>query len=124
MRPASCAAVLLDAPCSGTGTLRRHPEIRWRVAPADLPALAATQRRLAAAAAALLAPAGVLVYATCSLEPEENAEVVAGLGLEVLRIGTLLPDGVTRIELAGGGAVIVPGADGDGFTVHALRRPA
>ena len=124
LRPASCAAVLLDAPCSGTGTLRRHPEIRWRVAPADLPALAATQRRLAAAAAALLAPAGVLVYATCSLEPEENAEVVAGLGLEVLRAGTLLADGVTRIELAGGGAVIVPGADGDGFTVHALRRPA
>jgi 16S rRNA (cytosine967-C5)-methyltransferase len=124
LRAGSCAAVLLDAPCSGTGTLRRHPEIRWRLQPADLPGLAATQRRLAAAAAALLAPGGVLVYATCSLEPEENAAVVAGLELDALPVGPLLPDGVSRVDLPGGGAVISPSADGDGFTVHALLRPA
>jgi 16S rRNA (cytosine967-C5)-methyltransferase len=124
LRPASCAAVLLDAPCSGTGTLRRHPEIRWRLQPADLSGLTATQRRLAAAAAALLAPGGVLVYATCSLEPEENAAVVTGLGLDAVPVSPLLPDGVSRVELPDGGALIPPSADGDGFTVHALRRPA
>ena len=79
LRPASCGAVVLDAPCSGTGTLRRHPEIRWRLRPGDLGTLAATQRRLAHAAAELLAPGGYLLYATCSLEPEENAEVVRAL---------------------------------------------
>ena len=123
LRPASCAAVLLDAPCSGTGTLRRHPEIRWRLQAADLPGLAAVQRRLAAAAAALLAPGGVLIYATCSLEPEENAAVVTGLELEPVPVAPLLPDAVPRIELPGG-VVIPPTAHGDGFTVHALRRPA
>jgi 16S rRNA (cytosine967-C5)-methyltransferase len=123
LRPASCAAVLLDAPCSGTGTLRRHPEIRWRLRPDDLPGLAAVQRRLAAAATALLAPGGMLLYATCSLEPEENAAVVAGLALEPVPVGPLLPEAVPRIELPGG-VVIPPTADGDGFTVHVLRRPA
>jgi len=124
LRPASCAAVLLDAPCSGTGTLRRHPEIRWRLQAADLPGLAAVQRRLAAAAAALLAPGAVLIYATCSLEPEENAAIVEELGLEVVPVAPLLPGGMARVELASGGMVIPPTADGDGFTVHALRRPA
>jgi 16S rRNA (cytosine967-C5)-methyltransferase len=124
LRPASCAAVLLDAPCSGTGTLRRHPEIRWRLQLADLAGLAAAQRLLAAAAAALLVPGGVLVYATCSLEPEENTAVVAGLGLEPLAAGPLLPDAVPRIELPNGGVVIPPSVAGDGFTAFVLRRPA
>jgi len=120
LRPGSCQAVLLDAPCSGTGTLRRHPEIRWRLQPADLTGLAAGQRRLAEAASALLAPAGVLLYATCSLEPEENAAVVAALDLEVVPVA---PAPLFR-ALPSGGAVIPPGAVGDGFTVHLLRRRA
>jgi len=120
LRPGSCQAVLLDAPCSGTGTLRRHPEIRWRLTPADLAQLAAGQRRLAAAAAELLAPGGVLLYATCSLEPEENAAVVAGLSLEALAVAPELP----FRALPGGGVVIPPSAGGDGFTVHLLRRQA
>jgi 16S rRNA (cytosine967-C5)-methyltransferase len=122
LAPGSCAAVLLDAPCSGTGTLRRHPEIRWRLSAADLAGLAAAQRRLVAAAAALLAPGGWLLYATCSLEPEENAEVVAGLGLELGAPCDLLPAGVARVELPGGGVVILPTGEGDGFTAHLLRR--
>ncbi len=69
-RPAG--AVLLDTPCTGTGTLRRHPDGRWRLGPADLEALVALQRELLAAAAGLVSPGGLLVYATCSLEPEEN----------------------------------------------------
>jgi 16S rRNA (cytosine967-C5)-methyltransferase len=70
VRPA--AAVLLDAPCLGTGTFARHPDARWRVTPEDLAGLAVLQAELLDAAAAVVAPAGLLVYATCSLEPEEN----------------------------------------------------
>lgn len=69
--------VLVDAPCSGLGTVRRDPDIRWRMAEADLPALAATQRALLERTAALVRPGGSLVYSTCSSEPEENQEVVA-----------------------------------------------
>src|SRR5690606_37887630 len=64
--------VLIDAPCTGTGTLRRHPDARWRILPADLAALAEVQAGLLDAAASLVEPDGLLVYATCSLEPEEN----------------------------------------------------
>jgi 16S rRNA (cytosine967-C5)-methyltransferase len=68
--------ILLDAPCSGTGTLSRNPEIKWRLKPSDLPRLAAVQTGMLRNALAVLAPGGRLVYATCSLEPEENEEVV------------------------------------------------
>ena len=69
-------AVLLDAPCTGTGTFRRHPDGRWRVTPDDLAALAALQAELLRAAAPLVRPGGLLVYSTCSLEREENEERV------------------------------------------------
>jgi 16S rRNA (cytosine967-C5)-methyltransferase len=72
-------AVLLDAPCSSTGTIRRHPDIPWLKRAADIAALAALQRRLVARAAALTRPGGTLIYCTCSLEPEEGTEVVADL---------------------------------------------
>jgi 16S rRNA (cytosine967-C5)-methyltransferase len=68
--------VLVDAPCSGTGTLRRHPEIRWRLAPDDPKLLAVRQRSLLAAAAEIVAPGGSVVYSVCSMEPEEGNEVV------------------------------------------------
>lgn len=71
-RPASADVVLLDAPCTGTGTLRRHPDGRWRVGPDDLAALVRLQDELLDAAAALVRPGGWLVYSTCSLEREEN----------------------------------------------------
>jgi 16S rRNA (cytosine967-C5)-methyltransferase len=64
--------VLLDAPCSSTGTLRRHPDIVLHRTPEDLAPLLALQARLLSAAAALVAPGGTLVYAVCSLEPEEG----------------------------------------------------
>ena len=72
-------AVLLDAPCSATGTIRRHPDIPWLKREEDITALAGAQRRLIEHAAALTKPGGTLVYCTCSLEPEENEAVVAAL---------------------------------------------
>jgi 16S rRNA (cytosine967-C5)-methyltransferase len=70
-------SVLLDAPCSGLGTIGRHPDIRWRVAPAELERQATRQRALLESLAPLVATGGRLVYATCSSEPEENEQVVA-----------------------------------------------
>src|SRR5262249_49868197 len=74
----ACDAVLVDAPCSGRGTLRRHPELRWRRRPDDLPRLAALQRELLAGVADLVRPGGVLVYAVCSALRAETDDVVAG----------------------------------------------
>jgi 16S rRNA (cytosine967-C5)-methyltransferase len=68
--------VLLDAPCLGTGTWRRRPDARWRKAPRQLAELCTLQRDLLVPAAALVRPGGHLVYATCSLEPEENQEPI------------------------------------------------
>ena len=69
--------VLLDAPCSGTGTLRHNPEIRWRLQASDIEELALKQKKILANAAAMVRPGGHLVYSTCSFEPEENEEVIS-----------------------------------------------
>jgi 16S rRNA (cytosine967-C5)-methyltransferase len=68
--------VLVDAPCTGFGTLRRNPDLKWRQTPADLAELTARQARILEAAATLLKPGGRLVYATCSVLPEENDAIV------------------------------------------------
>jgi 16S rRNA (cytosine967-C5)-methyltransferase len=70
-------AILVDAPCSGLGTLRQHPELRWRRTPEDVPRLAALQGEILAGMAPLVAPGGVLVYAVCTGTPEETTRVVA-----------------------------------------------
>ena len=72
-------AILLDAPCSSTGTIRRHPDVPWLKAESELPALVALQEALLKNAVSLLKPGGVLVYCTCSLEPEENDGVIGKL---------------------------------------------
>ena len=86
-------AVLVDAPCSGSGTLRRNPDLKWR--PLDLWSLVATQRALLEAALRLVKPEGRVVYATCSLLRAENAAVVeavaAATGATVESTLTLLP---------------------------------
>jgi 16S rRNA (cytosine967-C5)-methyltransferase len=72
-------AVLLDAPCSSTGTIRRHPDVPWLKSAADIAQLAGLQRRLIDRAVTLLQPGGTLIYCTCSLEPEENEHIVTAL---------------------------------------------
>jgi 16S rRNA (cytosine967-C5)-methyltransferase len=69
--------ILVDAPCSGTGTLGRNPEIRWRIQEKDLTDLHVKQVALLRSALDMLAPGGLLVYSTCSLESEENEDVIA-----------------------------------------------
>lgn len=76
VREGRLGALLLDVPCTGTGTLGRHPDARWRIGPDDLRNLVTLQRELLEASAPLVGPNGILVYATCSLEPEENEEQV------------------------------------------------
>jgi len=114
----------LDAPCSGTGTLRKIPEIRYRVSPAGIAKLAGEQVRALSAAAALLAPGGYLLYATCSLEEEENERVVAKVlgatpGLSPTPIDA--PDAL-RPFVEGARFRLLPDARTDGFTAHLLRR--
>jgi len=82
-------AILVDAPCSNTGVIGKRPDVRWRLQPKDVAELVTLQRRLLTAAAERLAPGGRLVYSTCSIEPEENAQNVRWLladqpGLELL----------------------------------------
>jgi 16S rRNA (cytosine967-C5)-methyltransferase len=71
--------ILVDAPCSSTGTIRRHPDIAWLKRPADLTGLVALQRRLIERAITLTRPGGAIVFCTCSLEPEEGEQAIAGL---------------------------------------------
>ena len=105
--------VLVDAPCSGTGTLARNPEIKWRLRPSDLRTLGSRQRRILENALGVLAPGGSLVYATCSLEPEENESVV-----EAAMRGR--PGWPTRKALSS-----LPGRDpGEGFQAWLIRKPA
>jgi 16S rRNA (cytosine967-C5)-methyltransferase len=77
--PAAADAVLLDAPCTATGTIRRHPDLSWARRPGDVVRLAKIQDRLLRAAAEMVRPGGVLVYAVCSLQPEEGPQRIAAL---------------------------------------------
>jgi 16S rRNA (cytosine967-C5)-methyltransferase len=75
-RPSSFDRILIDAPCSNTGVMRRRVDLRWRIRPEEIDRLRTTQLELLRQAAALVKPGGTLVYSTCSLEPEENENVV------------------------------------------------
>ena len=125
-------AVLLDAPCTATGTFRRHPDVLWNARPGDIPALVQVQARLLASAAGRVKPGGRLVYSVCSLEPEEGEAQVRGflavhpeLALDPIAAeeagapaASLAPEGWLRIlpHHAEGGL--------DGFFIARLRRTA
>ncbi|HET7500136.1 MAG TPA: RsmB/NOP family class I SAM-dependent RNA methyltransferase [Kofleriaceae bacterium] len=119
--------VLVDAPCSGIGSLRRNPEARWRLREADLATFAARQKQILGEARALVAPGGRLVYATCTLLRIENAEVVAAV------VGPgFAPVPLTEVLGARGAALgddtaftVTPHRHGtDGFYAQVLRRTA
>ncbi len=114
--------VLVDAPCSGSGTWRRNPETRWRLTPERLKQLAALQSRLLDLGAALVRPGGRLVYAVCSLLAQEGRDQAAGF----TERSSLLPQPVflpTGRE-AGTGRLLSPAADGtDGFFIACWSRP-
>ena len=74
--PETFDAVFIDAPCSGLGTLRRHPEIRWRLKPEDITSMASINLDLLIEATKMVKPGGVITYATCTVFPEENEQVV------------------------------------------------
>jgi 16S rRNA (cytosine967-C5)-methyltransferase len=131
--------ILCDVPCSGTGTLGRNPEIKERLQPADLARQAARQREILTSALGRLAVGGRLVYSTCSLEPEENEQVVeAVLAAHPAFAEAGLQDAVARLEdsglvtegrsltplLRGGRLRTLPGVgfEGDGFFAALLLR--
>lgn len=120
-------AVLLDAPCTGTGTFRRHPDGRWRVTADDLAALAVLQAELLEAAAPLVRPGGVLVYSTCSLEREENEERVEAFLAQHPDFGVEPAPGAVAEPLldAAGFLCVLPQRQGvDGAFAARLRRRA
>jgi 16S rRNA (cytosine967-C5)-methyltransferase len=121
-------AVLVDAPCTGTGTFRRHPDARWRLTPNDIAVLAATQRSILHAAAAAVAPGGLLVYGTCSLETEENdAQVETFLATHPEFTLEPPPEGTVPASVLDAGRLrVLPqrhGADGS-FAARMRRRSA
>ena len=115
--------VLVDAPCSNLGVLRRNPDVKWRRSEADLPRLAERQRTILEAGASMCRPGGTLVYATCSLEPEENEGVVLPF-LEAHPEWQLDPPTSFPIPLDPPGVLrCLPHRHGtDGFTAFRLRR--
>jgi 16S rRNA (cytosine967-C5)-methyltransferase len=119
----TCDAVLVDAPCSNLGVLRRNPEVKWRRELDDVTTNAARQRTIVEAAATMVKPGGRLVYATCSLEPEENDEVARGF-LASRADFTLDPPLDFPIRLDEGGVLrCLPHRHGtDGFTAVRFRR--
>jgi len=119
--------VVLDLPCTGTGTLRRHPEIKWRISEEEIGRLSRQALRLLAGAAELVAPGGLLVAITCSLEKEENEEVIARFretqpALSPLPLEALLEDPVAASVTGPGAWRVLTGGDHDGFTVHVLAK--
>jgi 16S rRNA (cytosine967-C5)-methyltransferase len=132
--PRQFDAVLLDAPCSATGTFRRHPDVLWAANPGDIAKLAAVQTDLLASAAARVARGGRLVYCVCSLEPEEGEAQAAtfltrhaDFALDPIGAqeggappAALSPEGWLRLTPA----LLEPVGGMDGFFVARFRRAA
>ena len=122
------AAVLIDAPCSGLGVTGRHPDIRWQRQAIDLPKFQAKQLAIMKEAAPLVVPGGILVYATCSIEPEENEAVIALFREEypqfvIENAAGSLPPAARHLADEQGFLRTIPGRHGsDGFFGVRLKR--
>ncbi len=116
--------VLIDAPCSGTGTLRHNPEIRWRISSADILELSDKQKKILRLASRLVKKGGRLIYSTCSVEPEENEEVAATILSEQGGVLRLAPEHLPkRLIMSSGMARTWPQRqESDGFFVAVFER--
>jgi 16S rRNA (cytosine967-C5)-methyltransferase len=119
--------IVADLPCSGTGTLRKHPELKWRLSPEEIGRLSAQALRMLEGLAPLLAPGGLLVAITCSLEEEENQAVGRRLlerrrELITFDLSNVLGPPLARYVAGPGLWQILPAGDHDGFTVQVFAR--
>jgi 16S rRNA (cytosine967-C5)-methyltransferase len=115
--------VLVDAPCTGTGTLRRNPEIRWRITAEDILTLQAVQLRILRNSAKLVGRGGRLVYSTCSVEPEENEQVVNLFLQQESGWRQRRAPVAASLQSEDGAARVWPQRDGaDGFFIAAFER--
>ena len=119
--------VVLDLPCSGSGTLARHPELKWRISEAELSRLAVQGEQILTACAPLARPGGLICAITCSLEPEENEEVVRAFlarndGYEPVDLDGRVPSSCADGIRGPGLWRVLTTPEHDGFTVHVLRR--
>jgi 16S rRNA (cytosine967-C5)-methyltransferase len=122
-RPAGFHRVLVDAPCSGLGVLRRRPEARWRLDPADVDRLAALQRELLAAAAEAIRPGGLLGYCVCTLTATETLEIDRWAKAALPGFTALDPPGLPW-RPHGRGALLLPHDAGtDGMYLLLLEAP-
>lgn len=122
LRPHSLDRVLLDAPCSGLGVLRRRADARWRIEPTDVTDLAALQRELLVSAHSLLRRDGLLVYSVCTLTAAETSEVDGWLEYELPGLMALDPPGDPWIPWGRGALLLPHAADTDGMYLLRLRR--
>jgi 16S rRNA (cytosine967-C5)-methyltransferase len=115
--------VLVDAPCSGTGTLRHNPEIRWRITAADIKELSEKQTKILANAAVVVRPGGRLVYSTCSVEIEENEDVAENFLEEHYDFASSVLDAPSEMQSRTGAIRTWPHRqDVDGFFIQAFER--
>jgi 16S rRNA (cytosine967-C5)-methyltransferase len=119
--------VVLDLPCSGTGTFRKHPELKWRLSEEEIGRLSRQAERLLVGSGRHVAPGGLLVAITCSIEPEEHEEVVEALlarapQLRPLELAPRVEPHLAAHVEAPGRWRLLPGGDHDGFTVTVLER--
>ncbi len=126
-RPAPFDGILLDVPCSGTAVIRKNPDIRWNRTARDLPQMQQTQLELLRTAAGLLKPGGFLVYATCSLEPEENQQVIKEFladspGFTLTDCRPFLPEAAAPLVDKNGCFAPLPGEDIEGFFAARLLQ--
>jgi 16S rRNA (cytosine967-C5)-methyltransferase len=122
-RERSFDRVLLDAPCSGTGTLRRNPEIRWRLQPGDIAELSGQQQQMLFSSAEMVRAGGHFVYSTCSVELEENEAVVEAFLASNKDFVRIVSDVSTALRSESGAVRTWPHREGvDGFFITALER--
>jgi 16S rRNA (cytosine967-C5)-methyltransferase len=124
LRLASADAVIVDAPCSGLGVLRRRADARWRIRPSDIDELAVLQRQLLDAALGLVRPGGRLLYSVCTLTAAETTEVAASFEAAHPGLVSLAPPDGDWDRWGSGGLLLPQTDDTDGMALFRWRVPS